>query len=68
VKAVVRPQSQICNQQIGRHGQDVLPGGLKIAASGNVGDRGQGPLEGESASDVRFDNQDALGCGRHLNP
>ena len=66
MEAVVRSQSQICNQQIGRHRQDVLTGGLKIAACRNLGYRGQDPLQCESASDIGFDNQDALGCGRHV--
>jgi hypothetical protein len=66
VEAAVRSQSQICNQQIGRHRQDVLTRSLKIAACRNVGYRGQDPLQCESASDIRFDNQDALGCGRHV--
>jgi len=39
VKAVVRSQPQICNQQIGRHRQDVLAGCLKIAARRHIGYR-----------------------------
>jgi len=68
VEAVIRSQSQICNQQIGRHRQDVLTGSLKIAASRDISYRGQDPLQRESASDIRFDNQDALGCSGHVEP